>query len=194
MVKKILFPFIAIFLAYRSYELLKTLWFLEPDALHWSVKIISAILINLFITGVFAFVGFAYKTNRLLTERYYHVKNPKTLNKFAKLLNIELFKKFLLVLIWGKDKYRKRYFDGTQHGLENLDFQTRQSEFGHLGAFICILVAIIPLILQKHYFITIVTVLLNVIVNLYPVILQRVHRIKIKRIRSIQFKIESSPI
>ncbi|SDG43131.1 hypothetical protein SAMN04488027_101293 [Psychroflexus sediminis] len=70
MVKKILFPLIAIFLAYRSYELLKLLWFAEPSEFNLSTKFLLSLLLNLFITGIFAFMGFAYKTNRLLPENY----------------------------------------------------------------------------------------------------------------------------
>lgn len=183
MLKKILFPIIAIFLAYRTYEISKTLWFVEPSELALSIKIVLSVLLNLFITGFFAFFGFAYKTNRILGENYYRIKNPKLISKVSKLLKVEYFKKFLLLVFWGKKKNRLKYFDGTKLGLENFDYQTRQSEFGHLAALIVIQIAVFLMLIKGHYTIAFLTTLLNIVSNGYPVILQRNHRISITRIR-----------
>ncbi|WP_373523402.1 hypothetical protein [Aquiflexum sp.] len=185
MLKKILFPIIAIFLAYRSYELLKTLWFVEPSELVLPIRILLAFLLNLFITGFFAFLGFAYKTNRILGENYYRIKNPNFISRLSKLLKIEYFKKFLLLVFWGKEKNRQRYFDGTKLGLENFEYQTRQSEFGHLAALIVIQMVVFIMLLKQHYAIAFFTTILNLISNFYPVILQRNHRMQISRIRNI---------
>ena len=183
--KKILFPIIAIFLAYRSYELLKTLWFVEPSELVLPIRILLAFLLNLFITGFFAFFGFAYKTNRILGENYYRIKNPNFISRISKLLKVEYFKKFLLLVFWGKKENRQKYFDGTKLGLDNFDYQTRQSEFGHLAALIVIQIVVFFMLLKQHYAIAFFTTLLNFISNFYPVILQRTHRIQISRIRNI---------
>ncbi len=185
MLKKILFPIIAIFLAYRAYELLKTLWLMEPSRFGLPIKILLSVILNLFITGFFAFFGFAYKTNRILGENYYHVNNPKFITKLSKLLKIDYFKKFLLFIFWGKKNNRQKYFDGTKLGLENFDFQTRQSEFGHLGALIIIQIAVFLLLIKGHFTIAFLTTLLNFISNFYPIILQRNHRMNIIRIRNI---------
>lgn len=185
MAKKFFFPLIAIFLAYRSYEILKTLWFVEPSALNLSIKILLSVLINLFITGIFAFIGFAYATNRLLPKEYYHIKNPKLIIKLSKLLKIKYFKKFLLFVFWGNKKNRQKYFDGTKSGLENFDYQTRQSEFGHLAALVIIQIAVLLILIKEHFAAAIFTTILNIISNFYPVLLQRNHRIQIARIRNI---------
>lgn len=185
MVKKILFPIIAIFLAYRSYEISKTLWFVEPTELNLSIKILLAVLINVFITGIFAFMGFAYDTNKLLTKNYYRVDNPKLIMKLYKLLKIEYFKKFLLLVFWGNKKNRQKYFDGTKLGLENFDYQTKQSEFGHLASFIIIQIVVVLMLIKGHFIAAILTTILNIISNFYPVLLQRNHRIQIARIRKI---------
>lgn len=185
MVKKILFPVISIFLAYRSYELLKTLWYLDPSEINLSIKILIAFLLNLFLTGVFAFVGFAYKTHQLLGDEYYQIKNPKFTTQLSDFLKIEYFKKFLLLIFWGKTKNRKRYFDGTKQGLDNFEFQTRESEFGHLAALVIIQMAVVIALIKGHYTIAIVTTILNFVSNYYPVLLQRNHRIQIERIKNI---------
>ena len=186
MVKKILFPLISLFLAFRSYEILKTLWLMDPSEFDLWIKFILAFLLNLFITGIFAFVGFTYKTNQLLSEDYYRIKNKELIYKSSKFLKIEYFKKFLLVLFWGKRKNRKKYFDGTKSGLENLDYQTRQSEFGHLAALVVIQLSVVIISIKGHYLIAFLTTTLNFISNFYPVLLQRNHRIQIQRIKNIK--------
>jgi len=185
MAKKILFPLFAIFLAFRSYEIIETFWVVEPTGLKFSIKVLLSVLLNLFITGIFAFMGFAYKTNRLLPEDYYRVKNPKLILKLSKLLKLAYFKKFLLIVFWGKRKNRKTYFDGTISGLENFDFQTRQSEFGHLASLIFIQIVVLLMLIKGHYTMVVLTTTINFIANFYPVLLQRNHRIRISRIRNI---------
>jgi hypothetical protein len=185
MLKKILFPIIALFLAYQSYALLKALSFVEPSKPDLSVTILLAFLLNLFITGIFAFLGFAYRTNRLLGENYYRITNPKLIYQVSKFLKMEYFKKFLLIVFWGKNKNRQKYFDGTRVGLENFDYQTRQSEFGHLAALIVIEIVVVFISSKGHYAIAFWTTFFNFISNFYPVILQRNHRIQITRIRNI---------
>lgn len=185
MAKKILFPLISIFLAYRSYEIMKTIWFAAPSEFNLSIKILLSVLLNLFVTGVFAFLGFAYKTNLLLPEDYYRIKNSKLILKLSNLLKIEYFKKFLLLVFWGKKENRKKYFDGTKSGLENFDFQTRQSEFGHLAALVMIQLGVLLMLIKGHYAMAILTTTINFISNFYPVLLQRNHRIQISRIRNI---------
>jgi len=159
---------------------------MEPSEFNLWIKLLLSFLLNLFITGIFAFIGFAYKTNQLLPENYYRVKNKKLINKSSKFLKIEYFKKFLLILFWGKKKNRQKYFDGTKSGLENLDYQTRQSEFGHLTALVIIQLSVIMMLVQGHYLIAFLTTTINFISNFYPVLLQRKHRIQIERIRNIQ--------
>jgi hypothetical protein len=186
MVKKILFPLISIFLAFRSYEILRTLWLADPSEFSLWIKLLLSFLLNLFITGIFAFMGFAYKTNRLLPENFYRIKNKELTSKLYNILHVEYFKKFLLLLFWGKQKNRQKYFDGSKSGLENLDYQTRQSEFGHLAALVMIQLSVVAIFIKGHYLIAIFTTALNFISNFYPVLLQRNHRIQIERIKNIQ--------
>jgi hypothetical protein len=139
-------------------------------------------LLNLFISGIFAFTGFAYPSSRLLPDAYYTVKNPKVLTAAYNILGIKFFRSFLLMAFWGKEKNRKKYFNGTKSGIQNFDFQTRQSEFGHLGAFIVTTIVCVILLSNGHVITLLLTMALNIIANLYPIILQRMHRVKIQRL------------
>ena len=183
--KKILFPLISIFLAYRSYEILRSIWLIEPAEFNLSFQILLPFLLNLFITGIFAFLGFAYNTNRLLPNIYYRVKNPGHIKKISNFLKMEVFKKFLLLIFWGKKKNREKYFDGTKSGLDKFEYQTRQSEFGHFGSLVVIQMVAVLMLIKGHFAMAVLTTILNFISNFYPVIFQRNHRIQIARIRNI---------
>ena len=181
MAKKIIFPVISLFLAYRSVELVSM--FSTPAAEGFSLlaTFLLAVALNLFITGVFAFVGFAYPTSRLLPDAYYRIGNPKALQELYKLLGLKYFRTLLLMAYWGKEKNRKKYFNGTRTGMRDFDHQTRQSEFGHLGAFMAIAIVAIVLLSKGHVAVFAFTTVINVLANFYPIVLQRMHRMQIER-------------
>ncbi len=154
----------------------------EPIEYTNNEALIISFLLTLFITGIFAFVGFAYPTSRLLPAKYYKIKNPRIITAIGKALGIKYFQFFLLFAYWGRGKNRKKYFNGTKKGLTNFIFQTKQSEFGHLGAFVAISASSLILVLYGHYSIVIIMTLINIIGNAYPIILQRTHRMRIEKI------------
>ena len=181
---KILLLGLSAFWAYRSSELIKNLMARSPESFEGMDMVFSALIINLFFTGVFAFAGFAFPTNRLLPEGYYTIRNKEWLTKVYKRLNVETFRKGLLIVFWGKKKNRKKYFDGTRSGFANFIYQSKQSEFGHLGAFVVILIASILLLFYGYILLFVLTTAINIFGNIYPVILQRYHRMRIERIAS----------
>jgi len=142
-----------------------------------------AFLLALYITGIFAFIGFAYPTNRILPAAYYKIKNPKRLKQVYQLLGVKYFRAFLLAFFWGHKKNARKYFNGTRSGLKNFIYQANQSEFGHFAAFITITLLSIVLLIQSYLLLFIFLSALNIIANLYPVILQRYHRIRIEKLR-----------
>lgn len=68
-----------------------------------------------------------------------------------KILCVEHFKWLLLKFFWGKERYRKKYFKGTKTGIAHFDMQTRQSEFGHLAAFLAIEITSFYILLSFEY-------------------------------------------
>lgn len=182
MLKKILFPIFSVFLAYQSVKLVTIFFHNSPSDFSFQLVVILAFLLNLFITGVFAFTGFVYPTNKILPNSYYSIKNPNALNKLYNLIGVEYFKILLLITFWGKEKNKKKYFNGTKSGLINFDFQTRQSEFGHFGAFVVILLVSIVLLSNGHKMAFLLTSIINVLSNFYPIILQRKHRMTIQKL------------
>lgn len=184
--KRLIFPLISCFLAYRSFEIMKLIYYTKPVDLSIGVQLLLAALLVLFVTGIFAFVGFAYPTNLLLGNAYYHIKNKARLKKWYQFLHLELFRKFLLVTFWSKEQKRKQFFDGSKTGLTNLNYQTKQAEFGHLAAFVALVIISIFALFKSFFALALSCLILNVLCNLYPVILQRYHRMRLQKIQSVK--------
>lgn len=160
----------------ESYHLLINIRYHQSDSFHFIV--FTAWIINLYITGVFAFSGFALPTQRFLPPSYYNIYNSKLLSSVYRTLNVDLFKKILLATLWKGKKQRKKYFNGKVDGIRNLELQSMKSEFGHLLPFMIIFLISIYLIINHLTLLGISTLVINMIGNLYPIILQRHHRMR----------------
>ena len=182
MMKKVFFTSLSLFLIYRSYDLLLLLWHDESTTNSHLKLLLVAFLINLFETGIFAFLGFAYPTSRLLGSSYYDVKHPKRVERLYQLLAVDYFKKALLFAYWGHPKQRQKYFNGKRSGIDNLIFQTNQSEFGHLGALILISLSGLALLFKGHWQLFAYITAINMVGNGYPLLMQRHHRLRVARL------------
>lgn len=180
--KKILFSLFSLFLVYRSYILLGSLNRMPEQPGNLIGIFFIAFLLNLYITGVFAFPGFVFPTHKLLGASYFQVRNPKSLKNLYDKLGVEGFRKLLIKFIWGTEKNRKKYFDGTRTGFDNFIYQSKQSEVGHVLPFVILSVISIWLFSKAWFLMGIMVLIINIIGNLYPVILQRFHRIRIEKV------------
>lgn len=181
MLKKIIFPILSLILAYNTIKLGAIFFKLNPEEFSRLAIIVSAVAFNLMITGTVAFLGFVFPTSKLLPNSYYHIKRPKTLNLIYKWLGVEYFRMLLLKTFYRSDD-NKKYFNGTKSGILLFDFNTKQSEFGHLVAFLAIILFSIILLLRGHEQVFIWIQPINIILNFYPIILQRKHRIIVERL------------
>jgi hypothetical protein len=141
-------------------------------------------MLTLFVTGIFAFIGFAYPSSRILPEGYYTIKNPQALTQICAAMGVKYFRFLLLFTFWGTEKNRKKYFNGTKKGITNFLYQTHQSEFGHLAAFLVIGIISILLLTHGYFFLVLIVTLINIVGNVYPVLLQRHHRIRIEKVKN----------
>jgi len=180
--KRILFTLLSLFLLYFSFTTLMQILAFGPEQLGFKSSFFLGFMINLCVTGIFAFPGFVFPTNKLLPEKYYEIKSPETLIYWYNVLGVKYFRKLLILFFWGKRANKKRYFDGTKTGLKQLTYQSRQSEFGHMGALMILLIVSFIFLIPGYFLLVLFTLLINLIGNFYPVILQRYHRIRIQRI------------
>jgi len=194
MLKKTVFIAMSLFLAFRSYELLQALMATEPEELGAKGELLMALLLSVFLTGMVAIPGFALPTHTLLNRKYYVVKNADLTQKMYKALQVEHFRKMLMWVFWGRKTNRKKFFDGKASGIDNFLYQSKQAEFGHILSFLLLLVACIPLLIKEYYLLVPVASFINVLGNLYPVILQRAHRIRIDKVLRLRKRREMAKI
>ena len=181
LVKKILFPLIALFLAIQSFYAVTMLAYYGLDDSPLLAFFVAWVL-NMCITGVFALLVFSHPVERLLPEAYYRIQRPALLKKVYNLLKVETFRKFLLLTFWRSREQRKKYFTGTRAGFALLDTQSRKSEFGHLLPFVLLTVASVYIFAEDNIWVPVFIFGWNVIGNLYPILLQRYHRLRLGRI------------
>lgn len=145
-------------------------------------QLFNAFQINLYILGVFAFAGFALPTQDLLPKSYYNITQSQQLKRWYNRLGIDQFRRVLLATLWKDENRRKNYFDGTQSGIAHFATESRKAEFGHLIPLILITLISVYILYRGAYVFALATMFLNIVANLYPVILQRYHRTRIMAI------------
>ncbi|GMQ29760.1 hypothetical protein [Algoriphagus confluentis] len=181
LLKKIGLPLLSLVFLHNVYKVLVLLLKIQPENLSALASFVAAFALNLLTTGMVAFVGFAYPTSRLLPNPYYQIKNAKRLNRIYSLLGVPLFRIFLLKTFY-RTADNKKYFNGTKTGLKQFDYHTKQSEFGHLVAFILLFGISLILGIKGHITLSLWTLGINIIFNFYPIVLQRKHRIVVQRL------------
>lgn len=179
--KKIFFPLLSLFLVFQTWELMALIRGNQPDSFSLFQTCSLAFLLTLYVTGIWAFLGFAFPTSRILPPLYYFIKSPKKLSFWMQIGGVKYFRWALLFFFWGRGKNRQKFFNGTKKGIKNFLFQTKQSEFGHLASFVFIVILSVPLAFEGYFRMVITMALLNLIGNVYPIILQRHHRLRLKR-------------
>ncbi|MCZ4410615.1 hypothetical protein O3Q51_17500 [Cryomorphaceae bacterium 1068] len=180
--RKILLVLGSVFLIYQTWRLMVSLTAIQGQEFDWYLDLILAFLLNLFTTGIFAFVGFGFPTYRLLPKKYYSISNPAIISFWFRSLGVAAFRNLLMFTFWGTAKNRQKYFDGTRSGIRNFIYQTKQSEFGHLAALIVIGILSVILAFDEYYLMATMATGINLIGNLYPVILQRHHRMRLGKL------------
>lgn len=181
MLKRILFTALSLILAYNTYKLASIFFVLPPEEFSLLAIITSSLAFNILITGAVAFLGFVYPTSKLISNSYYRIHNPKIINTLYKYLGVGVFRSFLLITFY-REKDNKKYFDGSKSGIVTFYYNTKQSEFGHLVAFNLVIALSLLLLLEGHRQVFIWIQPLNILLNFYPIILQRKHRIIVERL------------
>lgn len=172
------------FLLFWAVDLIVDLVNSQPSELSYSEQVVVAVLLNLFITGSAALPGFVLPTNQLMPGNYFSIHKPERLKNTYNLLGVDKFRRLLMIFFWGLKRNRKKYFDGTRSGLNNLEYQSLQSETGHFLALVMITLASIVLLIKGYYISFITAMIINILANLYPTLLQRMHRFRVKKLRT----------
>lgn len=184
MIKKFLLICMSLFLVVQSYKLIGLIH--RIDASSWWLSFVLAWVINMFITGIFAFATFASPIQKLLPDAYYRVTQPESLKNWYKRLNVSGFRKILLATLWRSKAQRKKYFNGKADGLKGFEVESAKAEFGHLIPFVLLNFVGIYILIIGSIKLGIFVLIFNFMGNFYPIVLQRHHRMRIQAIRQRQ--------
>ena len=86
----------------------------------------------------------------------------------------------LRLTFWGPRNNRKHFFNGRKSGLAQFEMNTRISESSHVVAFAIITTVSFYLAAVANINLAIIAIVINVIFNLYPAMLQRYHRSRLQ--------------
>jgi hypothetical protein len=149
----------------------------------FSDKLLNAVFVNLFVTGIFTIV-YSFPVYRLLPTKYYSIQNPRFLKHCGQIIQIDLFKKLLIRTIWNKNQNKKYFFNGYRNGFNDLEISTMKSEFGHFMGFCIVMILTILIGYKTDFLIAIMIFIVNIFFNFYPVLLQRFHRLRLNELRN----------
>ena len=132
----------------------------------------------LLMLGVLAFTE---SLKSQLTSAYYNEKGWEQKGKIYEHLGINFFRKLLVWIGWEKLNKKSAPVEKNTNALMNLHYQTKKAELGH--------VIILFIVLGFNVFVTfkfgvlksLWLIILNVLLNLYPIFLQRYNRPRIER-------------
>ena len=178
---KILHIFFSSFLVWQTFMLVERL--LKNQPADFSDRLLDAVFVNLFVTGIFTIV-YSFPVYRLLPAKYYLIQNPRLLKICGRIIRIDLFKNLLIRTIWNKNQNKKYFFSGNRNGFSDLEIASIKSEFGHFIGFCIVMILTILIGFKTNFSIAIMILIVNIFFNFYPFMLQRFHRLRLDALRS----------
>jgi hypothetical protein len=115
------------------------------------------------------------------TSSYYKAKNWEANGKLYKLLGVNLFRKLLVWVGWEKLNKKSSPVNKHMNALNNLHYRTMQSEFGHSIIFVIVFGFTVFVAFEYGILESLWLLSLNILLNLYPILLQRYNRPRLAR-------------
>jgi len=131
------------------------------------------------MTGVL-FITQTFKPQ--LASTYFHSKKWEEEGKVYKRLGVNEFRKILVWIGWEKLNKASKPVKRSLDGLNHLEYSTRLSEFGHLIIFYIVLILTIFVGLYYGFKESLWLIILNILLNAYPVIVQRFNRPRLQNV------------
>jgi len=116
-----------------------------------------------------------------LTSAYYNEKGWEQRGKIYEHLGINFFRKLLVWTGWERLNKKSNPIEKNTKALMNLHYQTKKSELGHLIIFLIVLGFNVFVAFKFGVFKSLWLLILNILLNLYPIFLQRYNRPRIER-------------
>ncbi|MFE3867922.1 hypothetical protein ACFX5E_07530 [Flavobacterium sp. LS2P90] len=112
---------------------------------------------------------------------YYNAKKWEKKGKIYEYLGVNIFRKLLVLIGWEKLNKKTNPVTKSLDALIHLEYGTKQSEFGHLLIFLIVLIFNIVVAVKFGITESLWLLILNVVLNVYPIILQRYNRPRLKK-------------
>ncbi|MBS1632444.1 MAG: hypothetical protein JST10_07715 [Bacteroidetes bacterium] len=116
-----------------------------------------------------------------LTSSYYNEQKWERRGKIYQRFGIDLFRKLLVWIGWEKLTKKSSPVERNADALVNLLYQTKKSELGHLVILVIVLGFNVFVLFKFGFLKSLSLLVLNVILNLYPIFLQRYNRPRVIR-------------
>ncbi|MDN3686351.1 hypothetical protein [Cyclobacterium jeungdonense] len=117
-----------------------------------------------------------------LRSSYFDTKNWEAGGTVYRWLGVHVFRRMLVWIGWEKLSRASNPVKKNRAALKKLEYQTRQSEFGHAIIFIIVLVFGIVVAFLYGVRQSFWLFFLNIILNLYPIVVQRYNRPRLQRV------------
>jgi hypothetical protein len=117
-----------------------------------------------------------------LTSRYFIIKRWEKEGKIYVLTGVNLFRKLLVLIGWEKITKTTNPVKSSLLALQQLEFGTRQAEFGHLIVFLMIFATNTVVAILMGIQASLWLLILNLLLNVYPILVQRYNRPRFLRI------------
>jgi len=144
---------------------------MDTFAFAWALNFLLMLLFSMF-SGVL---------KGPLTSSYYNHKTWERRGEIYRYVGIDFFRKLLVWIGWEKVIRKSCPIEKNTKALVNLHYQTKRSEIDHLIIFVIVLAINVFVAIKYGILKSLYLLILNVILNLYPILLQRYNRPRIER-------------
>ncbi len=126
-------------------------------------------------------INFTEALKGQFNSRYYNEQPWERGGKIYQSLGIDFYRKLLVWIGWEKLNKKAALVEKNTEALKHLHYRTKKSELGHLIIMIIVLGFNIFVALKFGIVKSFSLLILNILFNLYPVLLQRYNRPRIER-------------
>ena len=117
-----------------------------------------------------------------LRHKYFKEQAWEKQGKIYEKLGVHWFRKLLVISGWEKLSQKKNPVRKNTTALLQLERATRVSEFGHLVIVVLVLLITIPVSFSYSVSEAIWLTVLNILLNVYPILVQRYNRPRLRRL------------
>lgn len=137
-------------------------------------------VLNFMLMMIVLYINQTFKPK--LKSTYYNSKKWEDSGKIYKWFGVDEFRKVLVWVGWEKLNKGSNPVKKNLDALKHLEYNTRQSEFGHLIIFFIVLLPSLFVGFHYGFMQSLWLIILNIILNAYPIVVQRYNRPRLQKL------------